>query len=87
MDNMDYDLRSVQEVRDMARLGQIATEQIATYTEEQIDKIIAQFAPQTGKTVEELKATFSEGDIEYFKADAIRENCVKFLCDNAKVEE
>ena len=56
-------------------------------TEEQIDKIIAQFAPQTGKTVEELKATFSEGDIEYFKADAIRENCVKFLCDNAKVEE
>ncbi|MBQ9014582.1 MAG: acetaldehyde dehydrogenase (acetylating) [Firmicutes bacterium] len=40
MDNMDYDLRSVQEVRDMARLGQIATEQIATYTEEQIDKIL-----------------------------------------------
>ena len=40
MDNMDYDLRSVQEVRDMARLGQIATEQIATYTEEQIDRIL-----------------------------------------------
>ena len=40
MDNMDYDLRSVQEVRDMARLGQIATEQIATYSEEQIDKIL-----------------------------------------------
>ena len=40
MENMDYDLRSVQEVRDMARLGQIATEQIATYTEEQIDKIL-----------------------------------------------
>jgi len=40
VDNMDYDLRSVQEVRDMARLGQIATEQIATYTEEQIDRIL-----------------------------------------------
>ena len=40
MDTMDYDLRSVQEVIDMARLGQIATEQIATYTEEQIDKIL-----------------------------------------------
>lgn len=40
MENMDYDLRSVQEVRDMARLGQIATEQIATYTEEQIDRIL-----------------------------------------------
>ena len=32
MDNMDYDLRSVQEVRDMARLGQIATEHTARYT-------------------------------------------------------
>ncbi|MDD6311216.1 MAG: acetaldehyde dehydrogenase (acetylating) [Firmicutes bacterium] len=40
MQNIDYDLRSVQEVRDLARLGQIATEQIATYTEEQIDKIV-----------------------------------------------
>ena len=40
MDNMDYDLRSVQEVRDMANLGHIATQQLATYTEEQIDKIL-----------------------------------------------
>lgn len=40
MQNIDYDLRSVQEVRDLARLGQIATEKIATYTEDQIDKII-----------------------------------------------
>lgn len=40
MENMDYDLRSVQEVRNLARLGQIATDQIANYTEDQIDKII-----------------------------------------------
>ena len=40
MQNIDYDLRSVQEVRDLARLGQIATEKIANYTEDQIDKII-----------------------------------------------
>ena len=40
MENMDYDLRSVQEVRNLARLGQIATEQIATYNEDQIDRII-----------------------------------------------
>ena len=40
MQNIDYDLRSVQEARDLARLGQIATERIATYNEEQIDKII-----------------------------------------------
>lgn len=40
MANMDYDLQSIQETRDLARLGQIATEQLATYTEEQIDKIL-----------------------------------------------
>jgi trigger factor len=55
-------------------------------TEEQIDEIIAQFAPQTGKTVEELKAQLTEADREYFKADAIRDNCVKFLCDSAVAE-
>lgn len=40
MQNMDYDLRSVQEVRDLVRLGQTATERILNYTEDQIDKII-----------------------------------------------
>lgn len=40
MENMDFDLRSVQEARNLARLGQIATEQLATYNEEQIDRII-----------------------------------------------
>jgi len=56
-------------------------------TDEEIDAQIAQFAPQTGKSVEELKATFSESDIEYFKADAIRDKAVKFLADNAVAEE
>ena len=40
MGNMDYDLRSVQEARDLARLGKIATQQIAHYSDEQIDKIL-----------------------------------------------
>ena len=56
-------------------------------TEEQIDKQLEAFAGQTGKSVEEFKAGLSASDIEYFKADAIRDNCVKFLVDNAKVEE
>ena len=56
-------------------------------TQEQIDKQLEAFAAQTGKTVEEFKASLSESDIEYFKADAIRDNCVKFLADNAKVED
>lgn len=40
MQNFDKDLRSIQEARDLARLGKIATEKIADYTEEQIDKIL-----------------------------------------------
>ena len=37
-------------------------------------------------TDEELKATLTDADREYFKADAIRDKAVKFLCDNAKAE-
>ena len=55
-------------------------------TEEQIDKQLEAFAGQTGKSVEEFKAGLSESDIEYFKADAIRDNCVAFLRDNAQAE-
>lgn len=55
-------------------------------TEEQVDEQIAQFAPRTGRSVEDLKASLSESDRAYFKADAIRENAIKFLCDNAQVE-
>ena len=40
MNLVDKDLRSVQDARNLARLGKIATEQIAQFTEEQIDKII-----------------------------------------------
>ena len=55
-------------------------------TEEEVDAQIAQFAPQTGKTLDELKATLTEADRGYFKADAIRDNAIKFLTDNAKAE-
>ena len=40
MEEMDYDLRSVQEVRNLARLGKLAANQIADYSEEQIDRIL-----------------------------------------------
>lgn len=40
MQNIDYDLRSVQEAKDLAKAGQIAAERIADYNEEQIDRII-----------------------------------------------
>lgn len=38
--DMDYDLRSLQNARDLAKQGKIAAEQIATYTAEQIDRIV-----------------------------------------------
>ena len=53
-------------------------------TEEEIDAQIAQFAPQSGKSFDELKASLSETDRGYFKADAIRDNAIKFLVENAK---
>lgn len=40
MENFDYDLRSVQEARDLARMGKAAADQIAEYTEEQINRIL-----------------------------------------------
>ena len=40
MENMDFDLRSIQEARELCRYGSIAAGRIAKYTEEQIDKIL-----------------------------------------------
>lgn len=40
MENFDYDLRSIQSVRNLAKKGKEAAIQIAEYTEEQIDKIL-----------------------------------------------
>jgi len=40
MEEFDYDLRSIQEVRNLARLGKAAAAHIADYSEEQINKIL-----------------------------------------------
>jgi acetaldehyde dehydrogenase (acetylating) len=40
LENIDKDLRSVQEARNLARLGRIAADKIAEYNEEQINKIL-----------------------------------------------
>src|SRR3712207_8524220 len=40
MGNIDRDLYSIQQARDIARLGKIAADKIANYTEKQIDKIL-----------------------------------------------
>lgn len=38
--NMDYDLKSVQGARDLARKGKAAAKQLANYSKEQIDRIV-----------------------------------------------
>ncbi|MDO5408287.1 MAG: acetaldehyde dehydrogenase (acetylating) [Eubacteriales bacterium] len=40
MENFDFDLRSIQEARDLARKGAEAARKMAAYTEEQIDRIL-----------------------------------------------
>lgn len=40
MENFDYDLRSVQEVRNLAHAGKIAANQIADFSEEKINRIL-----------------------------------------------
>jgi acetaldehyde dehydrogenase (acetylating) len=40
MENFDYDLRSIQEARDLVRKGEAAARIIAAYSEEQVDKIL-----------------------------------------------
>ncbi|WP_313070853.1 acetaldehyde dehydrogenase (acetylating) [Lacrimispora sp.] len=44
MENFDYDLRSIQEARDLARCGEAASKAIAKYTDEQIDAILRSMA-------------------------------------------
>lgn len=44
MENFDYDLRSIQEARDLVRCGETAFKKIAGFTEEQIDKILKSMA-------------------------------------------
>lgn len=60
MENFDRDLRSIQEARNLARLGKIATEKIADYSEEQIDKILRNMV----KVAEENAACLAQMAVE-----------------------
>jgi acetaldehyde dehydrogenase (acetylating) len=54
MENFDYDLRSIQHVRNLANLGKIAADQIAEYTEEQIDRILCNMVKATSENAVRL---------------------------------
>ena len=61
MKNIDYDLACIQDARNLAAKGKIAAEQIANYTEEQIDKILCNM----------VKAV--EDNLEYLASMAVEE--------------
>ena len=60
MDNIDFDLRSIQEARDLCKYGSIAAERIAKYTEEQIDRILRNMV----KVAEEHAAELAQMAVE-----------------------
>ena len=81
-----YREQAEKSVRAHLVLSEIEKAESIQATDEEIDAEIAKLAPQTGKTLDELKATFTENDREYFKGDAVREKAIKMLTA-AAVEE
>ena len=56
----DHDLQSIQESRSLARLGKLAADQFAGYTEEQVDKILRNMV----RVAEEHAVTLAEMAVE-----------------------
>lgn len=54
MQEFDYDLQSIQAARDLARKGQVAANQIASYSVEQIDRILRAMVEVAEKNAEQL---------------------------------
>ena len=62
--NLDYDLRSIQEARDLVAKGRVAAEKIANYTEEQIDRILVNMV-NTAKAHNEALAKMAVEETGY----------------------
>ena len=56
-------------------------------TDEDVDKLLAGYAEPMGQTVEEIKKSFGEGQIEYFKHRAAVTKALDMMWENAKVTE
>lgn len=54
MQEYDYDLQSIQAARDLARKGQVAANQIANYSVEQIDRILRAMVEVAEKNAKQL---------------------------------
>lgn len=55
--------------------------------DEDVDKLLAGYAEPMGQTVEQIKASFNEGQIEYFKHRACVTKALDMMWDAAKVTE
>lgn len=60
MDKYDYDLQSIQESRNLARLGKIAADSFADYSEEQVDRILQNMV----RAAEENSVTLAKMAVE-----------------------
>ena len=56
-------------------------------TEEDVDELLAGYAEPMGQTVEEIKKSFGEGQMEFFKHRAAVTKALDMLWENAKVTE
>jgi acetaldehyde dehydrogenase (acetylating) len=66
--SIDYDLRSVQEARDLARFGAKASEEISTFTERQIDAILRSMVQSAEDNSHEL-AQMANAETGFGKVD------------------
>lgn len=82
-----YRPQAEQRVKTDLVLSAIEEKEGITPTEEEIDVEIAKMAEQSQKSLEEMKATLSEDDKEYFCEAAKREKTLAMLLDAAVVEE
>jgi len=56
-------------------------------SDEDVDNLLAGYAEPMGQSVEEIKKSFGEGQMEYFKHRAAVTKALDMLWDNAKVTE
>lgn len=54
MQELDYDLQTIQQARDLARNGEIAANQLKNYNEEQIDRIVKNMVEVAEKNAKQL---------------------------------
>ena len=84
MQEYDYDLQSVQAARDLARKGQVAANQIANYSAEQIDRILCAMVEVAEKNAVELAEMAVEETTFGNVHDKIYKNHMASACSTSR---